>query len=147
MKYGLNEEEVCPNELPGLQQGPPGEGAGRRAQPLRRKKGVRAMPRVCQASLSLLAVASLGARGARGTWAPGHRRAKGERKQDGKFQSHLQYFGYFGPAILFLSGCFLCGSAPHPEPHWCDSRSKSGYILSFIWLGVDMVNVLRVRNE
>ena len=52
MKYGLNEEEVCPNELPGLQQGPPGEGAGRRAQPLRRKKGVRAMPRVCQASLS-----------------------------------------------------------------------------------------------
>ncbi|CAL8259857.1 unnamed protein product [Arctogadus glacialis] len=106
MKYGLNEEEVSPNELPGLRQGPPGEGAGRRAQPLRRKKGVRAMPGVCQASLSWLWLHLAPAAPVAPGLPPGHCRAKGEQKQDGKLQSHLQYFGYFGrPSCFFFFVC------------------------------------------
>lgn len=52
MKNGLNEEEVWPNELPGLRSSRDREGKeGRRGEPLR-KKGAAAMPKVCQLLLT-----------------------------------------------------------------------------------------------
>lgn len=58
MKNGLNEEEVWPNELPGLQSSRDRKGGkkGDDLEPLR-KKGAAAMPKVCQLLVALAPMA------------------------------------------------------------------------------------------
>ena len=93
--------------------------------------------------LSLLAVASLGARGARGTWAPASDTAvpKGSRRRT---ESCSRTFITWDTSAGHLVSFSLCVDAPHPVSHIGDSRDEGGDILSFIWLYVEKLNVLYV---
>lgn len=57
MKNGLNEEEVWPNELPGLRSSRDHEGERRETRQAFEEEGAAAMPKVCQLLLTLAPMA------------------------------------------------------------------------------------------
>lgn len=80
MKNGLNEEEVWPNELPGLWSSRDRKGKeGSRGKPLR-KKGAAAMPKVCQLPLALAPMAQTAPGQSLATLVPCQRRTEKEQE-------------------------------------------------------------------
>lgn len=102
MKNGLNEEEVWPNELPGLWSSRDREGKeGRRGKPLR-KKGAAAMPKVCQLLLALAPMAQTAPGQSLATLVPCQRRREAEQ------QVCVEPEKFFWPSCFSVRYFYIC---------------------------------------